>query len=184
MNETPETPIIRLAFWLYLPMIATGVFTRSPGAFGILRPTQLALGMALALGTGAAVVLLSRWISRQTDWGRNLRSEFHALLRGMNSRQVLYLALLSGFGEEILFRGVLQPRLGWLWASLMFGALHFPFRPILIPWSLFALAMGFVLAAFTEVFQNLWPAILLHFMINYLNLHDLGENQEAPPGDP
>jgi membrane protease YdiL (CAAX protease family) len=83
-----------------------------------------------------------------------------------------------------LFRGVLQPRLGWLWASLMFGALHFPIRSILIPWSLFALAMGFVLAAFTEVFQNLWPAILLHFMINYLNLHDLAEHREHPPSDP
>lgn len=180
MPETPKTPIIRLAFWLYLPMIAMGFFTRPPGAFGILRPTRLAMGMGLALALGAAVVWLSRLISRHTEWGRNLRAEFHNLLRGLNSRQVLYLALLSGFGEEILFRGVLQPRLGWLWASLMFGMLHFPIRPFLIPWSLFALAMGFVLAAFTEAFQNLWPAILLHFMINYLNLHDLAEDRDTP----
>ena len=184
MNETPKTPIVRLAFWLYLPMIASGVFSRPPDVFGISHPTRLAVGMALALVTGAAVVWLSRWISRQTEWGRMLRVEFHALLGGMDSRQVLYLALLSGFGEEILFRAVLQPRLGWFWASLMFGALHFPFRSILIPWSLFALAMGFVLAAFTEVLQNLWPAILLHFMINYLNLHDLAELREPPPSDP
>lgn len=175
---------MRLAYWLYLPMIALGFLARPPGGFGISHPTKLLMGMGLALVLGAAVVFLSRWIGRHTEWGRILRAEFHTLLRGVDSRQVLYLALLSGFGEEILFRGVLQPRVGWLWASLMFGALHFPIRSTLIPWSLFALVMGFVLAAFTEVFQNLWPAILLHFMINYLNLHDLAEHQASRPGDP
>lgn len=183
MKGPPKIPMMRLSLFLYLPMIAMGAFTRPPGVFRISHPARLAVGMAVALVGGAAVVLMSRWIARHTQWGRRLREEFRGLLAGLNSRQVLYLALLSGFGEEILFRGVLQPRLGWLLASLMFGALHFPIRRTLIPWSLFALAMGFALAGLTEVFQNLWPAILLHFIINYLNLHDLTE-EEPPPDEP
>ena len=55
MNETPKPPLMRLAYWLYLPMIALGFLARPPGGFGISHPTRLLMGMGLALVLGAAV---------------------------------------------------------------------------------------------------------------------------------
>ena len=103
------------------------------------------------------------------------------MLGPLTSGEILILALLSAFGEEILFRGVLHGRLGLWPTALLFGLFHFPFRRELLPWSLFALAMGAGLGALTDIFTTLWPAILFHFAVNHRNLHDLA----APgPGEP
>ncbi len=171
--EPQPARIMRIAWMLYLPMMASALFMPAQGGFRVPSPALLGQGLGAALVLGALVVGFSRWASRHTAWGRALRAEFQGFLAGLDTRQVVVLALLSGLGEEILFRGVLQPWLGWVWASLLFGLLHAPIRRTLWPWSLFALAMGFLLAGLTEWSGTLWPAIVLHFMINLLNLHDL-----------
>jgi hypothetical protein len=102
------------------------------------------------------------------------------VLGGLDSRQILLLALLSAAGEEVIFRGVLQPRLGLWVATLLFGLLHVPVRRSLVPWTLFALAIGLVLGLLTEWSGSLWPAILLHFLVNYFNLHDLARPRPEP----
>jgi membrane protease YdiL (CAAX protease family) len=102
----------------------------------------------------------------------------------MASGEILLLSLLSAFGEEILFRGVLHPRLGLGLTALLFGAFHFPYRRQLLPWSLFALAIGVGLGLLTDAFTSLWPAILLHFLINYFNLHDIAEMQPGTEREP
>lgn len=169
---------MRIACWVYLPMIGCAVFVRPPGGFHVEHLPRFWMGLAAAFVVAGGVVAFSRWAGRHTQWGRELHREFRLLLGGVNSAQVLALSLLSGFGEEIVFRGVLQPRLGWLWATLLFGALHFPLRRALIPWSAFALAMGLVLAGLTEWANTLWPAILLHFMVNFLNLHQIVDDAD------
>jgi len=40
------------------------------------------------------------------------------------SRRATIAAVVAGFGEELVFRGVLQPRLGILLPALMFTAVH------------------------------------------------------------
>jgi len=101
------------------------------------------------------------------------------VLGRLDSRQILTVSLLSGFGEELLFRGVIQAWLGLWPTSLLFGLFHFPVRRRLIPWSLFAAALGVVLGALTEWTRTIWPAILLHFAVNYFNIHDLVEGDEG-----
>ena len=39
-------------------------------------------------------------------------------------REVIVIAAAAGIGEELLFRGVLQPEIGLIPASLVFGVLH------------------------------------------------------------
>ena len=38
--------------------------------------------------------------------------------------QAVWLALLSGFAEELLFRGALWPHLGLVGGAVLFGVLH------------------------------------------------------------
>ena len=171
---------MRLAWVFYLPMILAGAFAREPGALGVADWRHLAYGIGAALACAAVTVAGSRWLARRTAWGRALREEFRRALGRLDSRQILTVSLLSGFGEDLLFRGVILAWLGRWPTSLLFGLFHFPVRRRLIPWSLFAAALGVVLGALTEWTRTIWPAILLHFAINYFNIHDLVEGE---PGD-
>lgn len=175
MIQMPAQQVVVLALLIYLPMIGAYIFARPPGTMLVADWLQAAMGLGASSVVGLAVVAASRSFARRTEWGRALQAELRAVLGPLTSWQILLLSLLSGFGEEILFRGVLQPRLGLWIAALLFGALHFPYRRLLLPWSAFALAMGVVMGLLTERYGSLWPAILLHFMINYFNLHDLAQ---------
>ena len=165
--------MVRVALWVYLPMLAAGFFTQAPGTLFVDDLLPLLWWVGAALGIGALAVWASRWVSQHTGWGRALRDEFRGVLGDLDSRQILVLALLSSFGEELLFRGVLHPRLGLLATALIFGLFHFPYRRALLPWTLFAVGIGLILGLLTDYSGSLWPAILLHFFINYFNLHDL-----------
>ncbi|MGH7338501.1 MAG: lysostaphin resistance A-like protein, partial [Myxococcota bacterium] len=90
------------------------------------------------------------------------------------------LAALSGFAEEVFFRGALQPRLGWLAASVLFGLAHYPPRRTLWPWTGFALIAGGMFGALFEVTGNLAAPVTAHAVINAVNLRLLTRVQ---PGD-
>jgi CAAX protease family protein len=191
MTEAPPQEVTRsrrvvnLAAQIYLPMMISALFARAPGTLRVQDAARLAWGLGAAVLLSAAVVLASRWAGAHTAWGRRLHAEFHALLGGLGSWQVLALALLSAGGEESLFRGALQPRIGLWPASLLFAALHFPLRRTLLPWTAFAFVLGVMMGVLTEWAGSLWPAILLHFLVNFRSLHDLAAPAapDAPPGE-
>jgi membrane protease YdiL (CAAX protease family) len=70
----------------------------------------------------------------------------------------VWIALLAGFGEELVFRGALQPRIGLIAASVLFGFVH----SITPAYVVLAGAIGFFLGWVTQATGNLWPAILAH----------------------
>ena len=88
--------------------------------------------------------------------------------------ECVVLAAVSAIAEEALFRGALQPHLGWVGASLLFGLAHFAPRRDLLPWTGFAVLAGFVLGALFEVTGNLIAPVVAHFAINAVNLRRLG----------
>lgn len=177
--------MVALAAVLYVPLLLGALaFLEPPGTLRVADWQRLGAGLAGAVALSAAVVAFSRWSTRRTRWGRRLFAEFHGVLAGLDSRHILALSLLSAFAEEALFRGALQPRLGLWWTAALFGLFHFPYRRGLAPWTGFALVLGVVLGALTAVSRSLWPAIVLHFAVNYFNIHDLVEHeppQEAAP---
>ena len=180
MPTRSGTDLVWLALAFYLPMGAGLFFLKPSGLLRVEDWAGFAAGMGVALVAGVTVVGLSRLTARSTVWGSRLRAEFRKILGGMGPREVLMLALLSAFGEEILFRGVIHPRLGLFPTAILFGFFHFPIRRWMIPWSLFALALGLVLGLLTDQFRSLWPVIFLHFFINYFNLNDLAGDGPEP----
>ena len=176
---------VRLSLVFYVPMLAGAFFLRPPGVLRVEDWEPFGWGLAAAVLASAAVIAASRWVSRRFAWGRAMRDEFRAVLGGMTSRDILWLALLSAFGEEILFRGILQSWLGLWPAAALFAGLHFPYRRAMVPWTVFALGMGMGLGWLTAWCGSLWPAILVHLSVNYFNLHDIaGEGEAEPPRRP
>ncbi|MEE2664431.1 MAG: CPBP family intramembrane glutamic endopeptidase [Myxococcota bacterium] len=124
----------------------------------------------LGLGVAAAVVLVSCGLSELTGWGRRLARAMAEPLRGLGVPDALLLAAASGLAEEMFFRGALQPRVGLVVASALFGVLHFAPRRELLPWTVFAVVMGFVLGWLFAWTGSLLAPVIAHTVINAVNL--------------
>jgi len=64
----------------------------------------------------------------------------------------------------------MQPWLGFVPTSIIFGALHFVPSKVFIPWTVFALAAGFIFGALLEWRGSLVSPICAHIMVNAINL--------------
>ncbi len=136
--------------------------------------------LALGLGCAAAVIAASQWLTARTRWGAALARELAQALGPLTLRECAALAALSGFAEEAFFRGALQPRLGWLGASVVFGLAHFAPRRALWPWTGFALIVGGLLGALFAATGNLVAPITAHAAINAVNLRLLSRSPAQP----
>ena len=142
---------------------------------------KVGLGALAGLLLGLGVVLLSRLSVARLAWARGLYRWFARLLGPMSHRDVLVLAISSSVGEELLFRGAMQPTLGLWPTSIIFGLMHLPPRRYW-PWTASALLMGLWFGLLTDYSGNLAGAVVAHFVINYLNLgHVATFAVTAPP---
>ncbi|WAA10531.1 CPBP family intramembrane glutamic endopeptidase [Fervidibacillus albus] len=78
---------------------------------------------------------------------------------------IVVMTLIVAFGEEILFRGVLQTAFGLVVASLLFAFVHF--RYLFHPF-LFAnvVILSFVIGVIFQTTENLAVCVLMHFIID------------------
>lgn len=179
MNEAPaDTPTLslRLAIVVYavLALIAFvwGAIRGSANIFvypGV-EPFPWWLNIAIGLGLGLAVVGLSQLAHRFIPATRALSEEFGRIIGPREDWEIAVLAGTSGICEELFFRGAMQPTLGLVASSLIFGLLHIgPDRRFLL-WTLFAIAIGFIFGLLFRYTGDLMAVVLAHFTINYFNL--------------
>jgi len=155
--------------------------SREAAAEGIDWLPDLGVGAAV----GLAIVGISAVLSSKTNWGEALARSLAEQLGQISVPNALLLAFASGLAEEMFFRGALQPRVGWVLASLLFGAIHFAPRRELLPWTGFAIVTGFVLGALFEMTGNLVAPITAHVVVNGINLPMLVRDYGSPaPGEP
>ncbi len=144
------------------------IFDPSGGAVVGASSAWAAAGAGLFVGL--ASVGISEWLTRGTELGERLADLLGESLAGISIGDAILLAVASGIAEEMLFRGALQPAVGLVWASLIFGACHFlPRREIAI-WSLYAVAMGFAFGWLFEWTGHLLAPIVAHTVVNGINL--------------
>lgn len=145
------------------------MLVRAPGVASLgVDPLIVSLGLGLALALGTTVS--TRWLVGRASWARTLRAQMRPFLAGASSTQLAMLALLSGVAEEIFFRGALQPWVGLVASSLAFGLLHVGPTRAFLPWTLWAVVMGFLFGAITLATGHLAGAIVAHVAINAVNL--------------
>jgi membrane protease YdiL (CAAX protease family) len=175
MNQPPG-PEQRLSPWyavgFYLVMGAGGLAWAaflegpsylSPNRQPTLLVSALGLGVAAAVAVHGVSLLLERWIKSL----KALSEEMRAVFGRLGHAQVLAFSFSSALGEELLFRAALLPATGLVVSSLVFGAAHGFFHPRYLAWSLFAVAMGFVLGGLTLWTGNVVAAVICHFTVNY-----------------
>ncbi len=135
----------------------------------------------LGAGTGLGVVLLT-WLTRNLGPVKRLNHELGGLLGTPGTGAIAALAVTSAVGEEVLFRGGLQPLIGFWPTVIVFGLLHGGTQRRLRAWALFATAAGALLGWLALTTGNLLAPILCHLTVNYFNLHVLAAEQ-APTRD-
>lgn len=160
-----------------IPFLGVGIFLRrSPQAamqrLGLGKLTLGGLGVSLVLTVGLLMmvgffsVVWSGVVSEETFEEQTEASS--ALAESINTVGLAFtLAATAAIGEEIAFRGALQPIFGFWATALIFAISHVQYT--LTPASLLiffvAIALGWVRKQF-----NTTTAILVHFLYNFVPL--------------
>jgi hypothetical protein len=129
---------------------------------------------AIGAGIGLGVALLSSVIFELWESYRIAATEYlEMVLKPLEPIDLLWLGLLPGLSEEMLFRGVALPALGMngialIITSVVFGALHMASAKHL-SYTVWAIAVGMMLGAVTIYTGNLLSAIVAHVLTNSLS---------------
>lgn len=131
------------------------------------------------LGVGCGLALLGLWeiVGRRLDAARRFEALLRGVLGSLDASQAVGLALLSGFAEELFFRGAVQGAWGYGWATALFAALHTGRDRGLWVWTVFALAAGLAFGGLVIWTGNLLPAIVAHVLVNAINLTRLARRR-------
>jgi len=200
-ESAPEPPVrrwvpIAIAFYTALLVVAIGwrwladaeLPWRAPGDLGWSAgapeawPIWARIGSGL--GLGFALIAASRVWTERSEAGRALADQLASLVHGLSTERVLLLAAVSGLAEEAFFRGALQPRVGWLAASLLFGLAHFHPRRALRVWSASAAFAGLAFGALFEASGDLVAPALAHAVVNAVNLRWLARAESRQGRSP
>jgi membrane protease YdiL (CAAX protease family) len=139
-------------------------------------------GASLAFGvvTGGALVAVTRVLHGRFAWARRLSRDLQPLTRGLGGWHVVALAVLSSLGEELVFRALLQPWLGLVLTSALFGLAHQMRGPSRWYWVGWAALAGLVLGALFEATGSLAGPLAAHAIVNGLNLERLRHEPAEP----
>jgi len=124
----------------------------------------------IGLFAGLLLVFLSRELMGRLDTGEVLGRTLAGALGPLTWIHTTCLALFSSVSEEMFFRGALQPEVGLVVASILFGLAHFIPRREFLFWTLFSGLAGALLGALYIGTGNLLAPMLAHFVVNALNL--------------
>ncbi len=178
----PSTPrITTLAFVVYGPLTVGALAWAWLGAerFAWTLETpwlnapyteRLALSLGLGLALALTVVGVTPVLVERTRWARALHAQLEEVIAPLSYAEITWLALASGFAEELFFRGAMQPVLGLVATSVIFGAVHVGPKPVLLYWTTWAFVMGVVLGLLFELTGVLWGPVLAHVWINQRNM--------------
>ena len=134
-------------------------------------PIWQQLGIGLVVGT--AMGFFAHWVT-ETQLLRPATQKYSKLLGSMelNTIDKILISVCAGFGEELLFRGAIQPFWGIMVTAVFFVAIHgyIDLRDWRI--SIYGLIMTVfiaILGFLTEAY-GIWTAVLAHIMIDIVLL--------------
>jgi uncharacterized protein len=130
----------------------------------------LGLGIAIGLGlTGLSSIVYAAWATYRES------ADFYLamVLKPLEIPDLIWLGLLPGLSEELLFRGVMLPALGLdpigiMLSSLCFGVLHMT-NVQQWPYAVWATLVGMILAFTMVETGNLLIPIVAHITTNFVS---------------
>ncbi len=156
-------------FYAVLALLAwgwAGVFDIA--LLGETSPSVPAVFHGFILGIG--VVVLSGALYAGSRSVRRSSEILEQFLRGTTVLGAVWLALISGFAEEVMFRGALFGQLGLIGTSIFFGLCHFV--PLRAFWwyPIYAAFAGYLFGVLRGSSGSVWPCVVAHVVINGINL--------------
>lgn len=172
-------PILILG--VYLPVLGVGVLWSVlagslDGWFG--PPGTWLADLLLGIGCGLVVVALSAALVAYSASYRRLADAMAAIIGPARWPAVALAAAASGVAEECLFRGAVQPTVGIVVATVVFGLCHLVPDRRFLPWTAFALVVGAGLGALFLWRESLVAPIAAHATVNLINLRVLALRAE------
>jgi uncharacterized protein len=124
--------------------------------------------LSVGIPCGIAVVLMDLFLmnilppSYYDDGGLNER-----IFRNRNILHIAAIAAFVGFSEELLFRGIIQTKVGLIFASVIFAIIHYRY---LFNWFLFLniILLSFIIGVIYFKTGNLSITVSMHFVIDFL----------------
>ncbi len=134
--------------------------------------TGLLAGLVTA-ASGFFLLWLAKRFASSFKWLEQLRAiildEVAPLFATFTFLDILLVAAVSGFCEEVFFRGVIQAQLGLVPASMFFAVFHCPSLRHL-PYGIWAFAAALFLGWLLIFTGSLWAPILAHALSNLIVL--------------
>ena len=126
---------------------------------------QILIGLAYGFITATLA-----WQLIKTPILEGTRTFFANLIGKLNLRliDIVFISFCAGAGEEILFRGAIQPYLGVWITAILFVALHGYINPFNWRISVYGVLMCLIIAGigYMNDYVGLTSAIAAHFMID------------------
>ncbi len=182
---------VRLAAVFYGALVLAAVlwnFFRGREPLSLGAPV---VGIPIGLCVAAVTVSLGLVLYRVLPAMRKLAAELAPeVVDGANKRDLVLVSIFSGVGEEAFFRGALQPEIGIVIASLVFGLVHIgPDRRYLV-WTLWAVFAGFLFGGLYEVSGGVLAPAVAHASHNAATFliwkrsraGSVGDEQTRSPG--
>ena len=177
--------VYRVAWTFYLVLAIAGVIWigSSQGSIPLslfVDPPAWWLDLGLGLAAGLSLIALWDLGRRYVPAMRELEMALAQQIGPLDPSEALALALISGFSEELFFRGAIQTSWGWAWATAIFTLMHLGKGRIFRFWTVFAFAAGVVFAGLTLQRGNILAAVVAHTVVNAVNLRRLATGAGAP----
>ena len=142
---------------------------------------QVLIGTFIGIVTAKAA-----WQIVELPFLSNTKSFFSNIVKPihLDTLQIVFISICAGIGEELFFRGAIQPLLGVWLTAILFVLLHGYLNPFNMPLTIYGLYMVLVigvLGLMTEYFGIL-SAIISHTIIDIILLKELSR-AHVPDGN-
>ncbi len=184
-NDPPDrVGIYRLAWTFYLVLAIAGVIWigTSQGSIPFalfMDPASWWVDLGLGLIAGLGLVALWDAGRRFVPAMRELEKILAEQIGPLDRSEAFALALISGFAEELFFRGAVQTSWGWGWATVIFTLMHSGSGRAFRWWTLFAFVGALAFGGLTFYRQTILAAVVAHTIVNSINLRRLAAEVAA-----
>lgn len=181
MAETPQmnnvimtgAMVMQNIFFVMLAFLAVGVLIRrnmgeSLKRLGLVTPslTQILIGFGavfILFAVGIPIELLMNYLTPESS--ESIEKVMYGLLGNITIISALIIAISVGVGEEILFRGAIQPRFGIPFTAFLFAIVHVQYPNILAILLIFII--GIILGVLRKKTNTVVP-IIAHITYDFI----------------
>ena len=163
---------LALATIIGMPLIALAIdhFSEQVNvAFALIGDGNYALQIIYGVLAGLLIAIPGYWITSR-PWMGQVHHQYVRLIQqfDLNTSDVIFISCCAGVGEEVLFRGAIQPFMGIIITAILFVAIHGYLNPRNWRISIYGVFMtaGIVLLGYLAETMGLLVAIVAHTIID------------------